>query len=47
MKTYGRGEVYLHHSYPSQQIDVSGQLYTPATLSPGKNPSVRTVQEAD
>jgi hypothetical protein len=30
MKTYAAMEVWLHHSEPRHQMEVSGQLHTPA-----------------
>jgi hypothetical protein len=46
MMMYGETEVQLHHSWPWYQMEVSGQLHTPATLLPGKQPLVHTGQEA-
>jgi hypothetical protein len=38
MKTYGRVEVYLHHSLPRHYMEVSGQLHTPVALPSGESP---------
>jgi hypothetical protein len=38
MKAYGGVEAYFHHSWPRYQMEVSGQLHTPAALPPGKEP---------
>jgi hypothetical protein len=35
MKTYGGVEVQLHHSWPEHEMEVSGQLHLPATLTTG------------
>jgi hypothetical protein len=40
MKTYGGVEIYLHHSLPRNQLEVSGQLHAPAALPSGKEPPV-------
>jgi hypothetical protein len=37
MKTYVRVEVWLHHSFPRHQMEVSGH-HAPAALLPGKEP---------
>jgi hypothetical protein len=40
MRTYGEVEVYLNLSWPQHQMELSGQLYAPAALPPGKKPQV-------
>jgi hypothetical protein len=34
IKTYGEMEVWVHHSWPCQWMEVNGQIHGPAALPP-------------